>query len=307
MKPVLPIVFAFLCACVPAPMASAAAQQPAKLVQDYEPRPAIWLLSDHDTKIYLFGTTHMLPPGFKWRSRALDRVVKEAGELVVETYFPPEEEEEQSMALLAKLMLDKPVPILTRVPEKQRPALQAAIGRSEVSVEVLSQLRTWAAAVVLGLAEQLSGWGVEKPDEAPGVEDGLEQEFREAGKPILSVETPDAGLEAFNSLSEEEQVALLVEGLEEAGPAAEAKSDEHDRLWATGRFEEAAVEALKEFPPLLFDGLVTRRNAAWTDWLVARLERPGTVLFAVGAAHLAGDVAVQQMLGKRGLKVERVD
>src|SRR5687767_14816008 len=54
-----------------------------------EPSPAIFLLSDADTKIYLFGTVHMLPPGFKWRSRAVDRIIAEADELVVETYEAP--------------------------------------------------------------------------------------------------------------------------------------------------------------------------------------------------------------------------
>ena len=28
-----------------------------------EPRPAIWLLADEDTSIYLFGTVHVLHPG----------------------------------------------------------------------------------------------------------------------------------------------------------------------------------------------------------------------------------------------------
>ena len=31
------------------------------IVQDYEPDPAIWLLQDDDTRIYLLGTIHALP------------------------------------------------------------------------------------------------------------------------------------------------------------------------------------------------------------------------------------------------------
>jgi hypothetical protein len=38
-----------------------------------EPRPALWLLADADTRIYMFGTIHVLPPGFRWRSAALDK------------------------------------------------------------------------------------------------------------------------------------------------------------------------------------------------------------------------------------------
>ena len=35
-----------------------------------EPRPAIWLLADEDTRIYLFGTVHVLHPDLRWRSVA---------------------------------------------------------------------------------------------------------------------------------------------------------------------------------------------------------------------------------------------
>ncbi len=53
--------------------------------------------------------------------------------------------------------------------------------------------------------------------------------------------------------------------------------------------------------------LVRRRNAAWTLWLEERLKKPGTLLFAVGAGHLAGRESVQAMLAKRGLQVKRID
>ena len=49
-----------------------------------EPRPALWLLADADTTIYLFGTVHILPPGFRWRSPAIDGAIRDADELVLE-------------------------------------------------------------------------------------------------------------------------------------------------------------------------------------------------------------------------------
>jgi uncharacterized protein YbaP (TraB family) len=64
---------------------------------------------------------------------------------------------------------------------------------------------------------------------------------------------------------------------------------------------------MADFPPELFEGLVVKRNAAWTRWLKQRLDRPGTVLFAVGAAHLAGPQSVQKMLAASGLQAKRVD
>jgi hypothetical protein len=49
------------------------------------PRPAIRLLQDEDTKIYLFGTVHVFPATLRWRSPSLDRIIAEADELVMET------------------------------------------------------------------------------------------------------------------------------------------------------------------------------------------------------------------------------
>ncbi|HEY0114242.1 MAG TPA: TraB/GumN family protein, partial [Allosphingosinicella sp.] len=44
-----------------------------------------------------------------------------------------------------------------------------------------------------------------------------------------------------------------------------------------------------------------------TGWLAQRMERPGTVLFAVGAGHLAGRDSVQSMLAARGIQARRID
>jgi hypothetical protein len=45
---------------------------------------------------------------------------------------------------------------------------------------------------------------------------------------------------------------------------------------------------------------------AWAQWLARRLEKPGTVMVAVGAGHLAGRDSVQAMLKAKGLKATRV-
>ena len=58
--------------------------------------------------------------------------------------------------------------------------------------------------------------------------------------------------------------------------------------------------------PELMDALIARRNANWASWVRTRLDKPGTVMMAVGAGHLAGDASVVKLLQKQGLKVKRV-
>ena len=61
-----------------------------------------------------------------------------------------------------------------------------------------------------------------------------------------------------------------------------------------------------ENSPELREALLRRRNANWSYWLASRMQRPGTVLVAVGAGHLAGHDSVVEMLKQRGYKVRRV-
>ena len=60
------------------------------------------------------------------------------------------------------------------------------------------------------------------------------------------------------------------------------------------------------FTPELSNVLLHQRNTNWADLLKKRLDKPGVILVAVGAGHLAGPDSVQTLLGKRGVKVTRV-
>ena len=42
--------------------------------------PALWSVSDADTTVYLFGTIHLLPENFKWRTAKFDKAVAGSNE-----------------------------------------------------------------------------------------------------------------------------------------------------------------------------------------------------------------------------------
>ena len=285
------------------PSARAAAAKPQSSAD--EPNPAIFLLSDADTRIYMFGTVHVLPPGFKWRSPAVDRVIAEADELIVETYEAPGADDYSDAH--RSMYLAKPSPILFRVPAEHRKRLKAAIKASGVPIKYYDAMQTWAAAMMLGMTQLLESYGADDSEDVPGVEDVLEQVFRDAGKPIGSVEHPGLVVDSLNAIPVSEQAALLIETLSEGSPEEVAQSGEEDRMWARGELDAMADNLFDDFPPALFDALLTRRNRAWTGWLEKRLEKPGTILFAVGAGHMGGPHSVRAMLAERGLKVTRVN
>ena len=309
------------------------------------PHPALWLLEDADTKIYLFGTIHILPRGFRWRSPRFDAAARSADELVME--IASLDAAETREAVVSEMRLGKSAPLLWRVSPERREALQQMVDDLGLPMERLDGMQTWAAAVVLMGMEIVRGMqtadrpedragerqAAEAGDQATGdeaaesadaeedaagppiapvvgVEGPLEAEFRASHRPVSGVETATQQMRFFSALSFTDQRAFL-DAIVEAHSTGEglgdlrASGDIGQNAWARGNVAAMAVVAESLRGPL-YDVLLRRRNAAWTDWLIHRLDRPGTLLFAVGAAHLAGPDSVRAMLAARGFRVRRI-
>ena len=269
------------------------------------PRPAIWLLADEDTRIYLFGTIHMLPPGLHWRSPEFETVVREADELVLEVADEMDAADYPSIAPL--IMLDAPIPLPQRVSTERREPLREMIESLGLEVGTFDRVQTWAAAMtiaVAGLTQALAGPDG-SPEDVTGVEDELRVDFSQSQRPISGVEDGQQQMGFLSGLTpatQREMLEQMVDAYREGDPDIMAPSEDG---WLRGDVSDIATE-MEEMPAELFEVLVTRRNTAWTGWLIARLERPGTVLFAVGAGHLAGRDSVQSMLALRGYSVTRI-
>lgn len=264
--------------------------------------PALWELSDADTKIYLFGTIHLLPEGQAWRTPLIDRAVAEADELVIETLVgdDPAAHGQTMMRLGSSPGLP---PLSARVPADKRAALARMVAASGYPPATFDQLETWAAALALSAAS-LQQMGLSA---SAGVEQTLSGDYKAKAKPIRGLETVEQQLGFFDTLSEDAQRDLL-EGALEDPAAARAQFAQMLAVWSRGdvagiaRTFDADMKDTQE----LRSALLTRRNANWAAWLDDRLDRPGTAFVAVGAGHLAGSDSVLEMLRARGLTARRL-
>jgi uncharacterized protein len=283
----------------PAEVASQAAQP----VPVQAARPAMWALSDEDTTIYLLGTIHLLPENYVWRTPIIDRAIESADELVVETIIDPRNPHELIQALMTLGYAPGLPPLADRIDPARRPALEAAIAKSGTPRHAFDQMKTWTAAFTL-IGVQFREIGVQGQH---GVEETLRQAFAASGKPIGQLETNAEQLGFFNGLPENAQRSLLEGAIE---TTQDIGSDFAGMLasWASGDVDAMAETFNRSLAPspALREALLERRNANWSRWIVQRLERPGTVLIAVGAGHLAGPDSVQTMLEAKGYKVRRV-
>jgi uncharacterized protein len=266
-------------------------------------KPALWQVSDGDTRIYLFGTIHLLPSNFAWKSAKLDAAVDQSQQLIVETMI----DDKYPMALFGELqrlgMSPNLPPLTARVPAAKRATLEAAVKASGVPMAAYNRLETWAAAFLL-IGNQFKGMGLQGSE---GVEAVLRKSFVAAGKPIGELETNREQLGFFDTLPEAAQRSLLEGALDQ--PKAMA-GQFNAMLSAWSRGDVAAIaktfNAEMEGSPALMEALIARRNANWTQWIARRMQQPGTVLLAVGAGHLAGDRSVQALLKRQGYRVTRV-
>src|SRR4051794_36972020 len=78
--------------------------------------PALWAVSDADTTIYLFGTIHLLPEHFQWRTAKFDKALQGSQQLMVETIVD-DKNPTKLMSVVAGMGFAKGLPpIANRVP-----------------------------------------------------------------------------------------------------------------------------------------------------------------------------------------------
>jgi len=265
--------------------------------------PAMWSVSDADTTVYLFGTIHLLPADYKWRTPKFDQAIAGSNELVVETIID-EKNPAELLAVMARLAVSPGLPpIAERVPPAKRALLADAIRKSGIPAGAYDRLETWAAAFLL-LANQFKELELKGEE---GVEVVLRSSFLAQGKPIGQLETNAEQLGFFDTLSEASQRQLL-EGAIESSPETRKEFQAMLASWSRGDVAAIARSFNSDLAasPELMNALIKRRNANWSKWIERRMAQPGSVMIAVGAGHLAGTGSVIDLLKRDGYRVRRV-
>lgn len=267
------------------------------------PTPALWEVSDRDTTIYLFGTIHLLPEKFDWRTARFDRAIAGSQQLVVETIIDEKDPGKLMAALSSLAFAPGQPPLAERVPASKRALLDAAIVKSGIPRAALDRMETWAAAFML-LGNQYKDMGLKSGE---GVESVLRKRFLSDGKKIGELETNVEQLTFFDGLSEKAQRDLL-EGAIETPKDMNKQFGGMLAAWARGDVNEIGRSFNRDLAssPELKDALIKRRNVNWSNWIEQRMAQPGTVLVAVGAGHLAGSDSLVELLRREGLKVRRI-
>lgn len=263
--------------------------------------PALWVIRDEDSTLYLLGTVHVLKPETVWRTPAIDAALAEADDLWIEVET---DDADALRPLVARHGLDRDNPLSGKLDAGQKARLDAAAAAMGSSGAALEPLRPWLAALQLSMGP-LTRAGY---DPASGVESKLKAAAREAGKPIRTLESLEQQIGFFADLPPAVELAFLLSTLDEMdeGPAM---LDALVAAWSAGDVEALDAMMVAELAadyPALHEALLVRRNRTWAGQIQTLLAGQGVSVIAVGAAHLVGDDSVQVQLAALGVTVERL-
>ena len=263
--------------------------------------PALWVVKDRDTTIYLFGTVHVLKPGLRWFDEGVKKAFDASQQVVLEY---PLASDEESKAVLLSLAIDPDGPPLTeKLHANKRAAYAAALAKLGRPPAALDRVYPWFAAITLTqLMLQQAGYSL-----TSGAERTIDAAAKAAGKPVTGLETLQQQLGFFASLSEADQIAFLESGVDDLDKG-EQQIGEMVADWAKGDPDALATVMNSDIDklPNLYKVLLVDRNKRWAWWINERMKQPGTVFIAVGAGHLAGKDSVQRQLAAYKRKAKRV-
>jgi uncharacterized protein YbaP (TraB family) len=281
-------------------------------------KPFLWRI-EGPVPSYLYGTVHVpdvrvleLPEVVR---RALDASDVFSGEIPLDAatqtsllgkiMLPPGQD-------LRKLAGEEVFARILRVVEKILGST-APPGAAEVLGMTMASMKPWAVMSQVELLEFL-------PDIVAGrqpLDALLYSMASKAGKELGALETVDDQVNVFDGFSNEEQVAMLVEALDELDKtrtSGVSPTQQLIDLYLAGDLDQLAAEANKQTPrdqalnKKMIERVVDDRNTKMAT-KIAELcaQKPSrSHFFAVGALHYAGETGILNQLTKKGFKIRRL-
>jgi uncharacterized protein YbaP (TraB family) len=287
-------------AAAPAFLFAAPANAQAGALPDAD--PALWVVKDNDTTIYLFGTFHALDGKTDWFNDEVKTAFDKSQDVVVEVIMP--EDPAALQAIMGKYAVDKSgKPLSSKLSPAAREKLTKKLAAMGAPITALDPLKPFFASLMLA-SQEAAKLGM---DGKMGADKVVLDAAKKAGKSTADLETMEFQLSMFDAMSEAKQIAMLeqtINSLEEIP----ALFGQMIKLWNAGDAEGFAklMHSMSAESPESYKILFSDRNSKWADWVDQRLDKPGTVFMAVGTGHLAGKDSVQDFLARRGIKSARV-
>jgi uncharacterized protein YbaP (TraB family) len=269
-----------------------------------EIHPALWRIRHDNATVYLFGSLHVLPQGFRWTTPTIDSAKAASDRFIFEVPVDEAAMKDEKQFIIAHGLLSKGQTLRGILSGTEFQTYSAVLRRAGMKQEQFERFRPWLAAVVLGLAYLHS----DNLKNLRGADDDLMDYARDHGHPLSYLESVRDQMELFNHDAVSDQLKAL-KSLIVTLPSS--RGQERDLLgkWASG--DAAGLNALLagyfRGHPEARAVLVGNRNRNWLPTIKAALARPsGATMITVGAAHIGGIDGLVALLCEDGYTVEQL-
>lgn len=262
--------------------------------------PAMWKVSDADSRIWLFGSIHLMPSGQAWRTPAFDQILVKADRVFFETDMSPEQQAVISAEAFIRGIYTDGTLLTDVLDDAQEALLRRVATEYGIALGPILAMRPWMAAqAVTGPVLAESGF----------LEEGVElQVLNEvAAERRGYFETGLQQLDVLTTGPEAEDVAMLMQALEDL-PTMKNTMFEMLDLWMGGDEDQLGNLMVDETAGIegLAERLLYERNMNWLAPIESMLADNEANLVIVGAAHLSGAESVPALLERAGYTVERI-
>ena len=279
--------------------------------------PLMWKVTDADGHtLYLFGTIHV---GDERNDAVLDRVssvLDSCDALAVEfDTVAYEQDTKRAMNDLAQYVLTDGSLITDYMPDELYQRACELLEKAGLYPAIFNRynLAMWAQLLDSAMLMQYSDLDSEKGMDSLLIRRAYEKEI-----PVLDVESSEFQMNLLNSFDNELyllQIEAALDGADSYGEDLHSMyelwlSGDRDAFWAllagdeeddvSGDYTEEQIALIEDYNRKLLD----ERNLGMRDRALEYLASGDTVFFAVGAAHMANDVGLVQLLSEAGCTVE---
>jgi hypothetical protein len=249
----------------------------APLTPTEDASPAMFVVRDADTTVYIFGTFHALDGKADWFKDRVKTAFEGSDELVLETVIP-----EGPIGVKPAPFHGQPLPVTPSA----------------------SFLATTRMAITAGKSQGMQVGN--------GADNVLRHIAEAQGKPVEGLETLELQLSMFSRMPTTAAVApkagepvVASKPMQDLTKAMAAMQN----AWKHGDQSVFVqmLNQLKQASPDTYRMMFTERNTRWADWIAGRMQTPGVVFVAVGAGHLAGQDSVLVHLAQLGIPSARLN
>jgi uncharacterized protein YbaP (TraB family) len=287
-------------------LAQTAAPKPAAASTAAKPlgKPALWVVKDADTTIYLFGTMHLYDGQKDWFRGKVREAFDKSSQVVFEIDPNSASDQAKMMPFVQKYGMRAPDSKPTReLPGIDKAGLEREGQSFGLPTQALDRMQPWLVAITFtALGAQKIGLNPEQ-----GAERTIVKAANEAKKGIGELESAEGQLTMLANLPEKQQVEFVNATVQDLAKMQELFG-KMAASWQDGHPDDLAKllnDSMDQYPELR-KTILTDRNARWAKAIEERLKTPGVTLIAVGAGHLAGKDSVQDFLKKDGVQITRL-